>query len=192
MQDVFALEKDTVIPAGDSYVASYPFLISYFKALKPIGVADLVRGAHMAYGWMPRVLTLNMREYGDLKQGSEILNSVKEQGKISLSELKSLSSLINNSVVGASKLLHFVQPQYFPIWDSNLYTFVYEKPAYSYRVNSSETYLKFFGLMNRMAEKEEAKYLAMSVSYKIGYDITPIRAMELVMFLNSRQQINKL
>jgi hypothetical protein len=57
-RSVFELEPRTQIPRGSSYVLSYPYLLSYFEQRDTIEAVDPVRGAHMAYGWMPTILDL--------------------------------------------------------------------------------------------------------------------------------------
>ena len=58
MRNIFDLEPHTQVLQDDSYIISYPHILSYFSALETIGGADVVRGAHMVYGWMPTVLDL--------------------------------------------------------------------------------------------------------------------------------------
>jgi hypothetical protein len=55
---VFELEPRTQIPQSGSYVLAYPHLLSYFEQRDTIEAADLIRGAHMVYGWMPTILDL--------------------------------------------------------------------------------------------------------------------------------------
>lgn len=59
MTSIFELEPRTEI-RRNSYVLSYPHLLSYF-AKDVFDAADVVRGAHMAYGWMPTILDLYSR-----------------------------------------------------------------------------------------------------------------------------------
>jgi hypothetical protein len=54
MEDVFELESHTLIRQS-SYIVSYPYLLGYF-AKSTFDAADVVRGAHMVYGWMPTIL----------------------------------------------------------------------------------------------------------------------------------------
>ena len=69
-------------------------------------------------------------------RGAELLTRARGQGALSDEEIGALASLINNSLVGASKLLHFVAPEHFAIWDLRIYRFLYEREPHPYRVKS--------------------------------------------------------
>ena len=49
------------------------------------------------------------------------------------------SSPINNSCVGLSKSLHFINPEIFPIWDSNVAK-TFGLQGYHYQVNKIQVY----------------------------------------------------
>ena len=78
---------------------------------------------------MPRILTL----HGDLvklDRAAHILTATKHGQPLTDGDLEQLAGLINNSIVGASKLLHFVCPAnvryvgqprlHFPLWCQRL------------------------------------------------------------------------
>lgn len=186
MQNVFELEKTTVVPNGGSYLSSYPFIKSYFQSLNVIAEEDIIRGSHMVYGWMPTILDLYIGDENlSLDQLVFICNQAKNGVLLNKSELESIASVVNNSIVGASKLLHFVNPNVYPIWDSKIYTFVYEKKPYSYRVNDVSLYVEFIDTLSELHNSPDFNFFHDSVNKKIGYDVSPVRALELIMFLNS-------
>ena len=105
MRDVFLLEPTTTVPFGASYIASYPHLIDYFSDKAEISPGDVVRAAHMAYGWMPTILDLYLHpDRLDLATASDLLTKAKNDGELQASEISDLAGLVNNSLVGASKL----------------------------------------------------------------------------------------
>lgn len=186
MRDIFALEPATQILADDSYVVSYPYLLEYFSSKPSLEAGDVVRGAHMIYGWMPTILELYPEQgRSGLDVAAQTLAKAKAGSALSDKEIETLAALVNNSLVGASKLLHFVAPNHFPIWDSKVYSFVHEKRPHHYRVNSVETYKQYVALLKDLATKPEFPTLLDSVQKKIGYNVSPLRALELVMFLNA-------
>jgi hypothetical protein len=186
MRDVFTLEPSTQIISDDSYLVSYPYILEYFASKVTFDAGDVVRGAHMAYGWMPTILELYPENGGvDLDQAANILQKAKNGNELSSQELKFLMALVNNSLVGASKLLHFVAPERFPIWDSKVYSFVYEKRPHHYRVNNVETYKEYKELLNCLAQNVEFPSFHSSVQKKLSYNVSPLRSLELVMFLNA-------
>ena len=136
MRDVFELEPGTEILADDPYIASYPHLLEFFEPKNSFTVGDVVCGAHMVYGWMPTILELYPdAERCDLQAAGDMLTKAKQGLRLEAWEIDALAGLVNNSVVGASKLLHFVAPQTYAIWDSKVYAFVHERRPHHYRVN---------------------------------------------------------
>jgi hypothetical protein len=186
MEDVFDLEPTTKILADDSYILSYPHLLSYFENKTSFGVEDVVRGTHMVYGWMPRILNLNAGPIKlDLVEAAGILTKAKSTGSLTNSDLAKIASLAGNSLVGASKLLHFIAPNSFPIWDSNVYAFVFNERPHNYRVKQISKYRKYLDILNKLKADPRFNRFHMSISSKIGYEVSPLRALELVMYLNA-------
>ena len=186
MPDIFELELKTSVKQDDSYILSYPLILNYFASKQLLVPEDVVLGAHMAYGWMPTVLELYPKAPNiDLATGANILNMAKRKGDLADDEVKKLACLINNSLVGASKLLHFVSPDHFPIWDSKIYAFVFHEKPHNYRVSKVSKYREYLELLGRLRNDPRFPEFYLSVIRKVGYKISEIRALELVMFLNT-------
>jgi hypothetical protein len=186
MTDVFDLEPSTLVPRRSSYILSYPYLLSYFTSKRVVDPADLVRGAHMAYGWMPTILELYPEPPNlDLAAGAELLTRARRHGALSDEELGSLASLINNSLVGASKLLHFVAPSQFAIWDSRIYAFVFGEKPHNHRVQKIASYRTYLSQLAHLKDDPRFDSFHESVNAKVGYTVSSLRALELVMFLNA-------
>lgn len=186
MRDVFELEPGTEILADDPYIASYPHLLEFFEPKTSLTVADVVCGAHMVYGWMPTILELYPdAERCDLQAAADMLTKAKQGLRLEAWEIDVLAGLVNNSVVGASKLLHFVAPQTYAIWDSKVYAFVHERRPHHYRVNSAQIYVDYLNELATLAQRPEFSRFHASMNEKVGYPVSPLRALELVMFLNA-------
>ena len=189
MKNIFEIEPKTNIPIDSSYIISYPYILSYFSEITHFTFQDVVCGAHMIYGWMPTILKLHREPpHVDLNEVAEIFTSVKRQGRISNDDLSILVSYVNHSLVGVSKLLHFISPEKFAIWDSKIFSFVHEKKPYQYNVSNIEYYRNYLALVSGLATSIEFDQFNKSVNNKIGYDVSSLRAIELIMFLNSGQQ----
>ena len=80
--------------------------------------------------------------------------------------------------------MHFVAPNTFPIWDSKIYRFVFEKKPYQYRVSDISAYRHYNGIVHDIIDKNGFQEFHESVNRKTGYPVSPVRAVELVMFLN--------
>ena len=186
MQDVFDLEPATNILADDSYILSYPHLLSYFATKKSLGAEDVVRGAHMVYGWMPTILELYSGPTKlDLVEAADLLTEARSAGTLTDAELGKIAGLVNNSLVGASKLLHFIAPNNFAIWDSNVYAFVFNERPHNYRVKQVAKYRKYLGILRELQADQRFSQFHKSMNSKIGYTVSPLRALELVMYLNA-------
>jgi hypothetical protein len=185
MKNIFQLESETRIPKT-SYIISYPHMISYFRSLDEITVPNFVCGAHMIYGWMPTILDLypDNSESG-LVDGAKILTEAQRGTNVTDEQIRILASLVNNSLIGASKLLHFVNPNSYPIWDSKIYRFFFEERAHEYRVKKIEKFREYQSYVLNIVSDPHFKQFHESINNKVGYKVTPVRAIELVMFLNS-------
>jgi hypothetical protein len=185
MQDIFLLEPQTKVDRKKSYIRSYPHILAQLQTESALTERDFVCGAHIVYGWMPTILDLYPTAERTLQQGANLLNKARVDGVLNQCELAELSALVNNSVVGASKLLHFVNPDAFAIWDSKIYRFIHSHAAHQYRVNNTGAYLKYLGQLSELRKDERFPGFHSSVNEKMGYPVSPLRAIEVVMFLNA-------
>jgi len=185
--DINKVEKDSVKIkniSDNSYIQSYKEFIKYFDGLDEIKKENLIIGSHLVYGWMPKVLRLNLRQEKEVLQ---ILNEVKRGVLISKTNLETLRSAIGNSMVGVSKLLHFISPEKYAIWDSRVYSYIHNgvKP-YDYQIKKPELYLEYLEEMERISKETIVKEIQSTIVKACGYKVTPFRAIELVMFETGR------
>jgi hypothetical protein len=144
----------------------------------------------MVYGWMPTILELHPGPPGlDFNGGAKLLTRAKHNEALSDNDIDSLSCLINHSLVGASKLLHFVAPSKFAIWDTKVYAFVFEEKPYNYRVNQIANYRHYLNKLAQLQSDPRFGAFLRAVNKKIGYDVSPLRSLELVMYLNPDSEV---
>lgn len=189
MRDVFELVGNTDVDKNDSYILSYPHILEYFSDCKEITAPGLVCGAHMVYGWMPTILTLHPTEERCLQCGATLLNKARSR-MLTDDEIESLAGLVNKSIVGASKLLHFVAPRRFAIWDSRIYCFLHDKtpsPTDHYHANKVKSYREYLKMLKKIRERPRFAEFRKAVTKKVGYKVSGLRAIELIMFLNVRE-----
>lgn len=127
----------------DSYFETYPIFIDYFKNLKKITYDEAVIGAHAVYGWMPTILTLHEESK---KAIPDLLNDAKKGEKLKEEHLETLKNWMNNSIVGVSKLLHFINPELYPIWDSNINGILFDAKN-GYKTNDIDRYIEYRTVM---------------------------------------------
>lgn len=186
MKDVFELEPNTEIPRDNSYIVSYPHILDHFQSITEFSKRDFVCSAHIIYGWMPTILTLNLGNSPiNLQRGAELLTQAKRTGQLADNDIEQLARLVNNSLVGVSKLLHFTTPNGFAIWDSKIYSFVFEETPHNYRVNQLVKYREYMSRLDEIKRRQGFQAFHESVKSKVGYEVGSLRAIELVMFLNS-------
>jgi hypothetical protein len=184
MRNIFRLEPRTTIPQN-SYIRSYRHILGYFAALSDLSASDLVRGAHMVYGWMPTTLDLMPRNPQiTLEVGAGLLTRAKTE-MLTDAQITDLRGLINNSVIGASKLLHFVAPDRYAIWDSKVCSFVLGRAATHHCVNNVGRYRNYLNKLDTLKTDVRFREFHRSVINKVGYQVSDLRAIELVMFCNT-------
>jgi len=186
LERVFDLVLDPTIRIEGTYVQSYPHMIDYFKKIKTLTVSDVVIGAHMIYGWMPTILRVDKKKT-DPQEVVRILQAVKdEKDDLSVDDLITLKQYMNNSIVGASKILHFVAPEQYPIWDSKIFRFTHQnqKEPSQNRVNNALTYMKYREKLHALMNHPSFTEFHNTIEEKLGYSVSGLRALELAMFLN--------
>jgi hypothetical protein len=172
---------------GHTYLATYPCIIAIGTSS---GLADAQRFyqlAAMIYGWMPRVLRIDpeftlqaIAAFGEAQTASS--------GNFHQVPIQNIKNCLH-SVVGASKLLHFVNPNVFPIWDSNIAKFLGISKS---NVESVAKYIDYVHEVNNIrGEKEFSEFfINFSAQYSARlfasgikpYPITEVRAVESAAF----------
>ena len=189
-QIIDAVEKVGDFQSPDSFMLSYQEFIAYFKNLESIEPHNLIICSHFVYGWMPRQIELKEPTTERLSKAAAILDKAKKCGRLAgeweKERLVFLKGLINNSLVGTSKLLHFVNPCAYAIWDSHVYNYINNNTSY-YQINKPENYLAYLENCEEITQDERFKPIHAIVNEKIGYQVTPYRAIEVIMYENGRQ-----
>jgi hypothetical protein len=103
-------------------ITTYPQLLEATHRLSTQhDLVALAGVSHLAYGWMPTMLSFRATAI-DPDQVWEHIG----QGNLDDELLLSLKRLINNSLVGASKVLHFIKPDAYAIMDSRVRRYLAE------------------------------------------------------------------
>lgn len=152
---------------------------------------ELLAASFAVYGWMPTIL----KRFERLDLLSTFIQKIKplpladaisfvrdEGGDNGGQVLRAL----NNSVVGTSKLLHFVRPELFPIWDSRiakLFGFTND------RHNTPAAYLGYFELLHAWHSRRNAfpkmLHRILTTGSPEGDPISEMRLTEYCLFLAS-------
>jgi hypothetical protein len=162
------------------FTLAYFTFLDYFHTLDQIAPEHVIIGANFTYGWMPTMLRLRST---DIAPSAAALNRAKAGERLTDTETQTLISLINNSIVGVSKLLHFVNPQQYAIWDSRVATFYAPHLAYDHFQRPS-TYRAYLDQCISLSNQPGFPELHRAVAQKVGRPITALRAIELIMYEN--------
>jgi hypothetical protein len=162
---------------------SYHHFIKFFKDKNNAELTenDFIVSAYFSYGWMPKILKLNIQNDNELRSAVSLLNSVKQGNFLESSELEFLKKLLNNSIVGTSKLLHFISPYKYLIWDSRVANYFGIK-AYK-EINSVESYLLYLKFCHKL-DKDVVKKVHRNIIKRAPsmVNATELRALEFLFF----------
>ena len=159
---------------------SYREFLNFFKFKEVLTEHDIIIGAYFTYGWMPTMLDLR----GDLTEVTTIANSVKNGVEIDQESFMKVAIAINGSAVGASKLLHFINPETHAIWDSRVYRYIHQNEPHDYRIKSPPAYWSYLETLDLLSKDKRFPNVKKHLETMIGYEVTAKRAAELVMFYN--------
>ena len=162
----------------NSYLNSYQEFIQYFNKTPKIEKHHLIISSHFVYGWMPTILKLKLK---NLEEVLQILNKAKTDQILNSKELEKLRFSINNSLVGTSKLLHFINPEIYPIWDSKIFKY-WSGNKTTYGIQKPENYLEFTNQVRETIQRNEFAKIHNKINELLRYDVSPVRALELLIF----------
>jgi len=106
---------------ADDGIDNYQAIIDVVARRTKLDWEEAIALMNMVYGWMPTMLKrIGMREPDQKKKLISLLKKVKRGRKLTHTELVDVQCFANGSIVGASKLLHVICPENYPIWDSRV------------------------------------------------------------------------
>jgi len=101
-----------------TYLRTYRTLVDLAATLVDSPHQRFLQVATAAYGWMPRIVRMDP-DYLDRAVEAFTEASRASRADIRESTIEAVSDCLH-SVVGASKVLHFANPDVYPIWDSKV------------------------------------------------------------------------
>lgn len=167
---------------SDHYLDVYPHLLAHCKRQETNDMTTLVGIAHMVYGWMPTIVTFDT----DVEIDKQVFEMIS-MGSLDYEFLNKLKSMVNNSIVGVSKLLHFMNSEDYAIWDSRVYSSITGSKGYNYKVNNIEAYISYMEQIKRVQEKLNMTSIR-NVLIEKGYctgEESDIRLLEIILFYSS-------
>lgn len=181
------------IEADDPFQLSYRYFVEYFEDCDVITEKEFFIATNFTYGWMPTILKYKSKKSKqdfeqDRAQCIEFLNIVKNGKRLDGEQLKVLKRTINNSIVGTSKLLHFINPDLYAIWDSRVCRFLHST---AYKTNTIKRFLEYIDCCDKVTELKDYAEIHQifldHVKYK-DFEVSNFRSLEQLMFLNGRKK----
>lgn len=162
-----------------TYYISYIEFLRYFENITELTKHDLIIGINFVYGWMPTIFDFCSNKFDE---ALIVLNKAKKGNIPTAEELEILKRLLNNSLVGTSKLLHFINPGKFAIWDSKVYKYITGDVAHQNRIGKCESYLAFLEFCKELTQNEMYDNVHKHICDQVGYEMSRFRTAELIMF----------
>ncbi|SFL49380.1 hypothetical protein SAMN04244574_04480 [Azotobacter beijerinckii] len=143
---------------------------------------------HMVYGWMPTMLrTIESHTTAQRTQLIAHLQKVKAGGLLTSNELAEVKCFANRSIVGASKLLHVLNPMNYVIWDSRVAKVFLWEGVTSATYSTAARYEEYIDIVRQWA-KDPAVIHQCTELRKLNPALasaSDLRLIELVLFCKS-------
>lgn len=151
--EIVRTEPVLLTPQAATYLRTYPVILKAAEQSPREPLALLCQLATMAYGWMPRVARID-REH--LKPATAAL---KKAMRVSaphedIAIIRNVAACLH-SVVGASKLLHFLMPDDFPIWDSKVARVWSNQNLKTGAMTDPKNYVKYAREVHKLSKRSE-------------------------------------
>lgn len=213
---------DQVLNASTKTAATYRYtydrFLRYFRD-KPEGRAleeqDLFVGFALAYSWMATIKQLDPA-IDTVRAATAALNRLRsfQVGEMEASPPSALPEWILRlqpeiepvrqflgSVVGTSRLLHFVNPEIFPMWDAVIHRY-YDRSVPGRTLDSLRRYIEYTADVHRLVNHPDflqqvykpvsgalaEAYQAVSEQYPTPEPMGRIRTVEFVMFYGGKAE----
>lgn len=185
--------KDAIEPDTNYYLKSYWSLVKLAKYTFDDDKHACLRSLALAtYGWMPTIIK---RDHFERFQCNDPVHAIKAVKNPQEAE-KFIGTMckdapINNSWVGTSKLMHFLNPEIFPIWDSKI-AVIFGFKSYSY--NKKAAYLEYVQFMHSQVANAGNQFSGMAklIKDRYGYWPSDIRCLEFYLFTVSDKEARKI
>ena len=168
----------------ESYSLSYNAFLNFFSEKSILSKQDIIIGANFSYGWMPTILNIYSI---NLEEQLLILNNLKCQGEIPNAEqLEVLKSTFNNSIVGTSKLMHFIAPNLIPIWDSKVHNNLKKIVKLNSQVNTVKNFVLYYDFCNSVISDKRFIKLKKQLLPVFQLGNSDMRVIEQLLFLSRK------
>jgi hypothetical protein len=176
--------------SNETIFRNYFHLLEFVK--RNINIKDgitLIGISHTIYGWMPKML-LNMNEklISNINEVNIIWENILS-GSLDHEFLGKIYQITNNSIRGGSKLLHFINPKHYAIFDSHVFKAITQKDGY----DNDYSIENFIMYINKLKELEKNDIRMNELKIKIDKnnnitreDIANLRYIEMCLYYSQK------
>lgn len=166
-----------------SYLKAYSHIVNHFKAQAKFDEASITTAALLVYGWMPTIPVLN---FSAVEKAWMALNRAKETEaeRLQNEEIEAVMAFVNQSLVGTSKLLHFVNPEMYAIYDSRVVASAKAMHPLQKGASKVDHYVNYLNQLEAKKSELTAELVA-QVKEKLQYEVSPLRILEMFYFFGS-------
>ena len=147
IENIYNKIETIKVDKSDKYLLTYPTYLDYLNNEEVFSRNSLRMVAGFAYSWMPRVITL---DHSAEKQLIELIITAKKSPineAIGQQVFNQTLQYTGGSTVASSKILHFIFPNYFPIFDSHIFKACWQvTKSYHYQM----TFNNYFEYLNEV------------------------------------------
>jgi len=175
--------------SSDHYSKAYPILLE--RVHQKTGKTtweQAIFALHVVYGWMPTIPQLKrIMNWPDEKKENyiETLNKMLADKNTECENFNKVKEFVNNSAVGASKLLHFFSHENFPIWDSRVAKAFYAINNVPYsQINKPSNWQTYTKTLREWIKKSDVINRCKEIRSSASFldKVSDIRIVELVLF----------
>ncbi|MBG6144282.1 MAG: hypothetical protein RIE06_24850 [Roseibium album] len=180
----------------EQYDKDYYEIIQFVDSIREdAGILELNMICRLAYSWMPTILREISPARWHHQPTDEVFWKLRNvngfEGALEFVDVMGKVAPVNKSWVGTSKVLHFVNPEWFPIWDSRVARVFSIKS--SHKVNQKSTYVDYLTFIAKCPAqlKDQAQHAVNKVIIGACSNLNPVcktRAIEKVLFFEGRRQ----
>ena len=170
-----------------NYFSLFEFVKRNINNLDKINLLGI---AHMVYGWMPTMLdNVDETKINDENKISIIWDNIFS-GSLDSNFLYNIQKITNNSIRGGSKLLHFINPNKYAIFDSKVYKAITKDNSYNYDYNYSIKKYKLYMEKLKLLEGDVDNMNKIKNEFHKNNEkddrITNLRYLELCLYFSER------
>ena len=182
-----------------TYLRTYPALLAVASYSDMDDSTGFLQLATIAYGWMPRIVRLDPNH---LNRAVAAFREARKATDLNGTEMGIADvAACLHSVVGASKLLHFVNPKLFPIWDRNVEGFRLSTDPSQHHMHQVKNYTAYTSEVHEIRQNPMFSefYRAFNQGFKERlrrlkippYCLTEVRSVESAVFELARNEYDE-